>query len=95
MVFCCCSETSAGRLSSGKRLLGYHVNPLELGALRAEFRNHTLRDAEEPTALISVSTNLLRVVHIAYQKLRSGEEADSIEILFILPSAVDDALLQR
>ena len=89
---CFAANSSAGKLSSGKRLLGYHVNPLDPGALHAEFRNHRVRDAEEPTALISVSTNFLRVVHIAYLKLWSGEDADSIEFFFILPSAAEDAL---
>jgi hypothetical protein len=50
-----------------------------------EFKSHSQLYETTPTALVSTTSNFLRVLHLAYQKLWNGEAADQIEFVFIVP----------
>ena len=92
LMFRCCSDSSAGRLNSGKRNHSASEEPLDLDLLKG-FESHShFWDQTTPTALVSTTTRLLRAIHTAFDKLHSGEPAERIEILFIKPPAASSAL---
>jgi hypothetical protein len=84
-LFRCCSSTSVGRLDSGKYLLYANQSPLRHSKLLLEFDFHSRPRDTTPTALVSTTTNFLRVLHLAIDKLWEGEDAASIEIVMITP----------
>ena len=45
----------------------------------------------DPTALVSVTTNFVRALQIAYHKQKNGEAASNIEVVFIRPRVVERA----
>lgn len=48
-----------------------------------EFETHSQPWVQTPTALVSTTTNFLRIIHLALQKVWAGEDADQVEILLI------------
>jgi len=95
LLFRCCSSASVGRLHSGKLSLHASESLLEEQELLDEFESHRQLYGTTPTALVSTTTNFLRVLHLAYQKLWDGETADQIELIFIVPDPEADARLHR
>lgn len=93
LVFRCCSSASVGRLHSGKFSLHASGSPLEEQELSDEFESHSHLYGTTLTALVSTTTNFLRVLHLAYQKLWDGEAADQTELIFIVPDPKADARL--
>lgn len=53
--------------------------------LLLEFDDHRKKWQASPTALVSTTTNFLRVIHLAFEQLHQRESADQIQILFIMP----------
>ena len=81
LLFRTCSDTSAGRLNSGKK---NHVTASQQQDLPEEFASHSnFWDHITPTALVSTTALLLHAIHIAFDKLYRGEEAERVEIIFI------------
>jgi hypothetical protein len=64
---------------------GIDVRELSIEELLLEFETHSQPWVKTPTALVSVTTNFLRIIHLALQKVWAGEDADQIEMLFIVP----------
>lgn len=97
LLFRCCSSASVGRLHSGKFSLHARGSLLEEQEPVDEFEIHTVISMGllQLLALVSTTTNSLRVLHIAYQKLWDGEAADQIELIFIVPDPEADARLHR
>lgn len=91
LIFRCCSSTSAGDLMSGKQLPDHPSRGLERAALQAEFERHLDLDNKESTALVSTTTNFLRVLQIAHQKQWEKEDAADIRIYFVLPRAATNS----
>ena len=87
VLFRCCSSSSAGRLHSGKYLQRASGAPLREWDLLSEFESHSRHWEPISTALVSSTTNFLRVIHLAFQKLCDGDGADQIEIVFIMPDS--------
>lgn len=83
--FRCYSDKSAGKLVSGR---GRSNQKLSESDLCKEFKSHCKKWSTKPTKLVSVTTSLIRVLHIALSKYRAKEPADTICIVFIrvLPS---------
>ena len=93
LLFRCCSDSSAGRLNSGKKNHSASETVFQQQGLLKEFESHShFWDQTTPTALVSTTTRLLRAIHTAFDKLHSGEPAERIEILFIKPPAASSAL---
>jgi hypothetical protein len=76
----CYSDTSAGTLVSGQGR-GHQV--LALDELREQFELHCEKWSTTSTKLISITTSLIRVLHIALTKLVDREPAEKIVIVFI------------
>lgn len=85
LLFRCCSNTSSGRLLSGKYWQVNTHDDLSDVDMCDEFDRHRKPWNREATALTSTTTNFLRVVHLAMNKRFEGEEAGQIEIIFIAP----------
>ncbi|KAK4615708.1 hypothetical protein CLAFUW4_09809 [Fulvia fulva] len=83
LLFRCCSNQSAGRLLCGQLSSEPVGNTDPNTDLAAEFLAHIDLPNTQPTRLISTTTSLLRVLHLAFQKLNAGETG--IEIIFISP----------
>lgn len=77
------SSTSAGGLKCGKLQQGGQRSDLTPGDLIEEFDQHRQLWDDEPTALISTTSNFLRALHIAYSKAHDGEDPKDITIAFI------------
>lgn len=84
------SETSAGKLSSGKGPIGDALTHVEL---LKEFRNHAESGSPEPTALISVSNRIIDTVKRAFEKYYTYHESPAdIWIAFIrVPATVHES----
>lgn len=85
LLFRCCSSTSVGRLDSGKFKLRANRITLRNEELLSEFCVHSRPWEATQTALVSTTINCLRVFHLAFNKLFEGEDADQIELVFIMP----------
>lgn len=95
VLFRCCFSSSAGRLNSGKYSPRASEYPLRKKDLHLEFETHSRHWEATPTALVSTTTNFLRVIHLAFSKLCGGDEADQIEIIFIIPDLESSLPLHR
>lgn len=83
LLFRCCSDFNVGRSQSGKLMQRSPTPVLSWKKLLLEFEAHIQHWKEIPTALVSTTTNILRVVHLLFHKVSSGENANQIEIIFI------------
>jgi hypothetical protein len=72
---------------------GITARELSIEELLLEFESHSQPWVKTPTALVSATTNLLRVIHLAFQKVWAGEDVDQIEMLFIVPDPMASGLL--
>ena len=77
------SSTSAGELACGKLSHGWSAHNFTGQQLHGEFEQHRQREAKQPTALVSTTSNFLRALHFAYSKAYKGEDLDQITIAFI------------
>lgn len=78
------SNSSAGKLISGKKLRGYPTPPLSDAALHSEFRNHANRQNREPTALVSASKHIIDTLKRAVEKYEVDDESpENIWIVFL------------
>lgn len=95
LLFRCCSSTSAGRLNSGKLAFHGRESPLSNQGLLNEFASHSQLWSTDPTALVSTTTNFLRVIHLAFNKLWDGEDANEIEIIMLTPDSDSDTRMHH
>ncbi|KAF7916600.1 uncharacterized protein EAE98_010609 [Botrytis deweyae] len=76
------SPTSAGGLVSGKANQGWH-RPSHIN-LEREFENHKKLSNRKPTALVSVTSSIIRALKTAFDKhYKDGEDLSDIWIAFI------------
>jgi hypothetical protein len=83
VLFRCWSETSAGGLRSRKSLNGVRQHNFTAAGLLQEFQEHKDLYSRTPTAFVSTTSNFLRALHIAYQKIYDGENTQDIKIAFL------------
>jgi hypothetical protein len=83
VLFRCWSKRSVGGLRSRKSLNGVRQHSWTAAGLLQEFQEHRNLYSHTPTAFVSTTSNFLRALHIAYQRIHNGEDTRQIEIAFL------------
>ncbi|GAB7346281.1 hypothetical protein MBLNU457_5005t1 [Dothideomycetes sp. NU457] len=84
-VYRCWSPRSVGQLRSGKLIQGSQATHLNYCDVIKEFRKHRDELNQEPTALVAVTNNFLKVLHQALKLTWRGIAPNDIVIAFIAP----------
>jgi hypothetical protein len=79
----CWSPKSAGDLSSEKSQTGVREHSVTVGGLLQESQGYRNLYDRTPTAFVSTTSNFLRALHIAFQRIYNGKDARHIKIAFI------------
>jgi hypothetical protein len=74
---------SAGGLESGKLHHGVRRDNFTAAGLLEEFQEHRNLYNRTPTAFVSTTSNFLRALHIAIQRVYDGEDTRQIKIEFL------------
>jgi hypothetical protein len=83
ILFRCWSPKSAGDLSSGKSHNGVRQHKFTAAGLLQEFQEHRNLYNCTPTAFVSTTSNFLRALHSAIQRVHDGEDTRQIKIAFL------------
>jgi hypothetical protein len=83
ILFRCWSPESAGDLSSGKSHNGVRQHRFTAAGLLQQFQEHRNLYNRTPTAFVSTTSNFLRALHIAIQRVHDGEDTRRIKIAYL------------
>lgn len=87
VLYRCWSMESASDLKSSKVHHGVRPHHFTRAGLLQEFQQHSNLYSPTPTAFVSTTSNFLRALHIAYEKMWLGEDERDIMIAFFTTRA--------